>query len=56
MFYWKTEGKGWGGGGVRCCVTLGEGAGGGGVLASVTPSYEKEREAKCITVCLYRDL
>lgn len=45
-----------GGGGVRCCVTLWEGAGEGGVLASVTPSYEKEREAKCITVWLYRDL
>ena len=56
MFYGKKEGKGRGGGGVRCCVTLWEGAGEGGVLASVTPSYEKEREAKCITVWLYRDL
>lgn len=45
-----------GGGSVRCCVTRWKGAGEGGVLASVTPSYEKEREAKCITVCLYRDL
>lgn len=45
-----------GGGDVRCCVTRWEGAGEGGVLASVTPSYEKEREAKCITVWLYRDL
>ena len=36
-----------GGGGVRCCVTRWEGAGEGGV---------KEREAKCITVWLYRDL
>jgi len=43
-------------GGVRCCVTRWEGAGEGGVLASVTPSYEKEREANCITVWLYRDL
>ena len=34
----------------------GGGGGGGGVLASVTPRYEKEREAKCITVWLYRDL
>ena len=55
MFYWKTEGKG-GGGGVRCCGTRWEGTGEGGVLASVTPRYEKEREAKCITVWLYRDL
>lgn len=52
--YWKTEDGG--GGDVRCCVTRWEGAGEGGVLASVTPSYEKEREAKCITVWLYRDL
>lgn len=54
-FTGKKKVKG-GGGGVRCCVTLWEGAGEGGVLASVTPSYEKEREAKCITVWLYRDL
>lgn len=54
-FTGKQKVKG-GGGGVRCCVTLWEGAGEGGVLASVTPSYEKEREAKCITVWLYRDL
>lgn len=44
------------GGGVRCCGTRWEGAWEGGVLASVTPRYEKEREAKCITVWLYRDL
>ena len=55
-FTGKQKVKGGGGGGVRCCVTLWEGGGGGGVLASVTPSYEKEREAKCITVWLYRDL
>lgn len=54
-FTGKQKVKG-GGGGVRCCVTRWEGAGEGGVLASVTPRYEKEREAKCITVWLYRDL
>lgn len=45
----KVKGEG----GVYVVVLL---VGKGGVLASVTPRYEKEREAKCITVWLYRDL
>ena len=55
MFH-LLENRRWGGGGVRSCVTRWKGAEEGGVLASVTPSYEKEREAKCITVWLYHDL
>ena len=51
--------EGGGGGPLGLCVVVllvGKGWGEGGVLASVTPSYEKEREAKCITVWLYHDL
>lgn len=52
----KQKVMGVGGGGVRCYVTRWEGVGEGGGLASVTPTYEKEREANCITVWLYHDL
>ena len=55
MFH-LLENRRWGGRGCTfLCYSL-ERGGGGGVLASVTPSYEKEREAKCITVWLYHDL
>ena len=55
MFH-LLENRRWGGRGCTfLCYSLERGRG-GGVLASVTPSYEKEREAKCITVWLYHDL
>ena len=56
MCFHLLENRRWGGGGVRCYVNHWEGVGEGGVLASVTPSYEKKREAKCITVWLYHNL